>query len=489
MAQTTTKPVDNGFGKLKLKIKDYRLSPLVAYILQILNNIQRQKSRHAFWELLVLLKWCYVHTDDAPSKKIARPDDIQVLLSLIEKFQNDNSILEFKDHKSVSQSFRILAYQQFAHQDQFYISAISRQLFIYLRLKSKLDVGTEFKKLTGIDLASFFQYCFYLFAYINRDLFQKGVTYTGILEKDFYNSFTETFSAQELDSFLKLITIASPKEFQQLQKLGDERLQLYESNFFTTKPLIYFNGQYHLPHRSILNQTLKHYVYTYMKNALPDTFSEDFGKRMEMYVEFGLKEIRFNYKNESQLKKLYKLTKVTDYLVEEDILIECKATELHPRSGVLRLPSVLMKDLNTSIVKAYQQLLSTANSINSNKEWFGIIITYREMYLGFGQDAWNEFLQIPTETFLNDQKINIKVLPPQNLFFIDLEDWDYIVEVVKQKKATIKEILQKGREINTSSDPLDRMFVMEMVLQKFFEVKQFTLSYLKNIFEDHIYSN
>jgi hypothetical protein len=479
---------DNGFGMIRSKIKEYRLHSLVSYILEVLNNIQRQKSKHPFWELLVLLKWCYLNTDNAPSKKIAKPFDVQNLLELIEQFQNDHPILDFTNHKSVSQSFRTVAYQQFDYQEQFYISLISRQLVIYLKLRSRLDIVTEFKRAAGLELTSFFRYCFYTFAFLNRDLYQSGHVYDGSLGREFSNFFIEIFSAEELQAFLQLVAITDPQQFVPLHKLQDEKLQLYETNFFVTKPLIYFEGQYRLPHRAILNQTIKHYVYTYLKSILPDSFPEEFGKRMEKYVELGLKEANFRYKNETELKRAYNLGKVSDYLVDDDILLECKATELHPRSGVLRLPNILTKELNSSIIKAYQQLACTANTIDPSRQWFGVIITYREMYLGFGLDAWDEFLEAPMREFFLQQKIAFNILPPENLFFITIEDWDYIIQIVKENKATLKEILLKGRETNVSPKVGDKLFLMEMVLQKYFKVNNLKLSYLDGLFEQHVYS-
>jgi hypothetical protein len=211
---------------------------------------------------------------------------------------------------------------------------------------------------------------------------------------------------------------------------------------------------------------------------VPDLFPEDFGKRLERYTALGLKENNLNFLNETQLKKSHHLSKVTDYLVENDILIECKATELHPRSGVLRTPNILTNELNSSIIKAYCQLLSTATSLNRNKEWFGIIITYREMYLGFGSDAWNEFMESTVEKFANENNIDLNVLPPKNLFFVTIEYWDYMMQVIKEGKGSLKEILIKGRELNSSPNPVDRVFLIEQVLKKHFKIQSLDLSYL-----------
>lgn len=467
------------FKLIKNRIQQYKLSSLVHHILILLNYIQKHDPRHPFWKLLVLLKWSYLYTKDSVIRKNVTTHDLQHLLALVEQFETEYRGLNFKSHKTVSQSFRIIAYQQFDYQDTFYNSIIDRQIALYIKIKTRLNIEQEFRKLTGIDLLPFFNYCYLTYIYLNLDQTKKGYVYDGILHKDYFDFFIGKFSKQELNSFLKLLSITKPDDFANLHKLKDERLQLYETNFFITKPFLFFRSQYCLPHRAIFIQTIKHFVYTYLKANLPEIFSEDFGKRLEQYVELGLKENGLTYSDENQLQKRFNLTKVVDYIVENNILIECKAIELHPRSGVLRLPNILTKELNSSIIKAYCQLLSTANSVDNAKEWFGIIITYREMYLGFGSDAWDEFLKDPIEKFASENGINISVLPPQNLFFVTIEYWDYMMQVVKESKATIIQMLKKAQALNLSPDITERVFLMEQVLKKHFKIKSLELLYLK----------
>lgn len=256
-------------------------------------------------------------------------------------------------------------------------------------------------------------------------------------------------------------------------------MQLYETNFFTLKPLILFRNQYRIPHRKIFVQTIKHFIYNYLKENSTQ-FPEEFGKRLEKYVELGLKENKMIYLSEASLKSRYQLGKVADFVIDDDILVEVKAIELHHRSGVMRTKDILINDLDTTIIKAYTQLLETANKINPAKEHFGIIITYKEMYLGFGADAWEEFLKDPIEKYCSENSINISVLPSQNLCFINIEVWDKIIQAIKDGKATLKEILVKGKELNALDHPAESVMLMEQVIDKHFYPSQITLSYLKD---------
>lgn len=228
------------------------------------------------------------------------------------------------------------------------------------------------------------EYSFFTYFFLNLD--QIGKRYDGYLFDSYFSLFKSKWGESELNKYLELLTITSPTDFGKLHKLNSEILQLYETVFFTTKPFIRFRGSYRIPHRAIFNLTLKHFIYSYLKENCP-LFPEDFGLRLEKYVELGLIENAIPYLKETDLKAKYNLGKVSDFLVLEDILIEVKAIELHPRSGVIRSKEILVNDLSKSIIKAYCQLIETATKINSEGQHFGIVITYKEMYLGFGNDA------------------------------------------------------------------------------------------------------
>lgn len=401
------------------------------------------------------------------------------LVKLIEEFESAYAIISFQTPKQTKQFFRIIAFQQFAYQDHYSNSIIDRQLVLYSKLNYGFNISEEFKKLTGIGIIDFFNYCYFTYLYLYLDELGSQVKFNGRLNDDYFRYFIQKYSEDSLHRFLNLLTIKKSDDFENLHKLKKEILQLYETNFFITKPFILFKEEYRIPHRSVFLQTVSYFVYNYLKSnsaLFPDTF----GNRLERYVELGIKETGLIYSTGSELKRKYSLNKVADFLIEKDILIEVKATELHPRSGVSRSSEILQDDLRTSIVKAYSQLLSTAYSIARNREWYGIIVTYKEMYLGFGPDAWEEFLKEPIELFINENQIELKILPPENIFFISISDWDWIVQALKDSKASsLKELLDKGKECNTSEDQQTKVFMMEQVLRKYYHVPQFNLSYLQ----------
>lgn len=468
------------FDLIKKKIQHYSQTSLVFTILNALNAVQKNdKELYPFWRLLVLLKWSYLHASDIGLKKTTTLNDLNELLGLIEKFEAAYGGINLKSNPNIPQFFKIIAYQQFPYQDTYYNSILERQLILYSKTESGFDIDAAFKNRTGLSIIQFCSHCYFTNLYLNLDTLGKGYSYDGIFHNDFFEFFSAIYSKAELVKFLDLLTIRKTDDLNGLHRLNNEILQLYETNFYITKPFIHFLNAYRIPHRAVFLQTLSHFIYTFLKATEPD-FPGEFGKRLEKYTELGLKELKREYFSEKQLQNKYSLKKVTDFLVEENILLEVKATELHPRSGVSRTSKIMANDMQDSIVKAYTQMLSVANSIDNKKEWYGIVITYKEMYLGFGPDTWEEFLQTPVTDFLNKSSIDINILPPGNLFFISISDWDWIIQALKDKKASsLKEILIKGKELNTSTDQQEKVFMMEQVLKRCFKIKKITLSYLK----------
>ncbi len=468
------------FGLIKGRIQKHRLSSIIHKTLELLNEVQRRDDKgYPIWNLLTLIKWSYIHTTDSILRSPIKEHEYNQLLELIRQFETKYSGISFKHRSQVNQSFKIIANQQFPLQDKFHNSILSRQMVLYLQLRSKFDIENEFKRLTSINLKSFLEYSYFTFFFFNFEMVRPDIRYDGDLFESYFTLFKSKWANDELEKYLNLLTLKSRSDFEKLQKLNNEVLQLYETNFFTLKPFILFRNQYRIPHKQIFTQTIKHFIYNYLKENSPE-FPEEFGSRLNKYVELGLTENKILFENDTVLKAKYPEGKVADFLIESDILVEVKAIELNPRAGVLRTNDILVKDLDKTIIKAYTQLLETAFKVNPTQEYYGIIITYKEMYLGFGADAWEEFMKEPIETYCLQNSIEIAILPPQNLVFISIENWDYMMQAIKEGKATLKEILLKGKELNALDNPAESVMLMEQAINKHFHPSEMSISYLKD---------
>jgi hypothetical protein len=253
-----------------------------------------------------------------------------------------------------------------------------------------------------------------------------------------------------------------------------EAYQLYETTLWNRYPLLMVRNRVVLIHRSPLKSMIRNFLYDYLKkNSIP--FRTEIGERMEKYVELGIKETNAKYLTEQELKGKFTLQKVCDFLIEDDVLIECKAIELSPTAGIKRTKEILQNEFDTNATKAYTQMLSVAHNIKT-KIQFGIVITYKETLLGYGEDSFQEFMQAPILAFLESHKIDLSVLPPNRLVYITVEDWDRLIRLKMHTGQKMAEILNNGFQYFRDNE----VILFEQVLDKLCQgIKLPSLTYLE----------
>ena len=213
-----------------------------------------------------------------------------------------------------------------------------------------------------------------------------------------------------------------------------------------------------------------------------DKFTTEFGARMEKYVKLGLDEVNFKYITENQLEKKIGLkNNLVDFVIDNNILVEVKAIEIKPYASVNPDDKILANEFRKNLVKAYaKQMVNVANKLSKKDVFYGIIITYKKLFLGNSEDIWEQFLK---EETLKIRKVEeLKAIPYKNLFFIDIVSWDMLIQIVKNKKFSLIEILDKIKE--TDSTPKTKKFSFSMHLEKDFEFEKVDLNYLLDTYKN-----
>ncbi|MDV3560569.1 hypothetical protein CMU25_08375 [Elizabethkingia anophelis] len=186
-----------------------------------------------------------------------------------------------------------------------------------------------------------------------------------------------------------------------------------------------------------------------MKNQ-DNKFSIEFGKRFEKYVELGIKESKIDYKTERDLiLEFGKDEKVIDYLLNNQVLVECKSIEPKPLPSVMPENDIIYNSLKSSIIKAYlHQMLNVVKLKKGlDKPLYGIIITYKDFYYSSLNDL-NDIIKDEIEKICRENNWKVNPLPPENVFVINLTNWDVIVEIIKEGKCTLSELLKNAVDNN-----------------------------------------
>ncbi len=465
------------YKPIRNKIATFSYESLVGLLFNILKTQEADNSRpHAFWHPLLLLRWAMEFSGSKYPNKIATSSNLARLFKQLEDLEMDHDTFNLKRNGRLSKTFTILAFQQFQYQEKPWFETFQRQYVLYCKLKGSHDISQSFEDITGLSIGDILSILKILWMAILHNA-MPGYRYNGSLGNEPLFMISDLVGKEKLKKAIELFSISRENiktiVSQDKRLIRDYNLQVFEPSIFTIRPFFKYKGSLHLPHKDILNHTANHFVYDFMKNR-DDKFSEDLGKRLEKYVEQGLQENQISFQSESQLKKRFgRDCKSVDFLIEEDILLECKAIELRPYANINPTDDILSSEMSKSITKAYaHQMMGTIVCIDQQFEYFGIILTYKKMNLGETQDIWEQFLERETLAIVPDEELRRK-LPYINLFFIDLASWDLVMQIMKSKKVPLKTILINAQNAR------ERKFGFYMHLLEY-KIERIDLEYLKS---------
>lgn len=477
--QMNYKPIRNKLGR-------FTYNSLVRELLSVLKNQEKSSRPQAFWQGLLLLRWAIEFGGRNYPLKEATRKDIVSLYQQIEKLENAHNIFyPGRNGGNLKKTFIILSLQQMVYQEKAFWDCTARQYLLFNQLRHKYDIAGSFERLTGISITDFLKVLhFKLLLLLNDTASEKIIKGISI---DMFPELVEIqFGPKLSNQLFKLWTISRESINEAInmdtRQIRNYDLQIFEPSIFTRRPMFLFDNRVIIPHRDILNVTINHFIYEFMKNKDPE-FSPELGRRMEKYVEMGLHESGIDFKNENELKsRLGKHHTLVDFLLEDHIVVEVKGIEVKPFTAANPTDEILANEFRQNIVKAYcTQMLPVVSTIaTSGTEYFGIIITYRDLMLGNATDLWDQFLKEEAEKIgLNEASVSL--LPVENLFVMDLRTWDYLVHLLKSKQVTLKELLIKIRE--TDKDPITKKYNFRMHLDDY-SCHPLDLSYLLEVREE-----
>tara|TARA_R110002049_G_scaffold73897_1_gene190835 strand:+ start:3538 stop:5004 length:1467 start_codon:yes stop_codon:yes gene_type:complete len=473
------------FKPIRNKIKRFTFDSLTNEILSLLKKIENDKAiQLPFWHLLLLLKWNLEFCDKNFKAKVANRNDILQLLNQVEKLEVSHKIFNpsYGDFK-INKAMTILAHQQFLYQNIVYWDTFVRQLILFDELKHKYCIKSSFEHLTKISLEVFLKISFiiYLTSFINSQYksLHNNFVYKGYISKDVIDIIIQQFGKESFYNYFELLSISkeSIREFihNDNRIIRNYNLQPFEASLFTRKPFFVNNGRYTIPYKDILKHNFNHFIYEFMKNN-DNKFTTELGLRLEKYVQMGLDEANLDYESEKQLKKsLGKDEYLVDYVINGNILVEIKAIELKPYASINPINEVLANEFRKNIVKGYaKQIINVAKKLKSNDVYYGIIITYRKLFLGNSNDIWEQFLKAESIKICSSE--DLKIVPYQNLFFVDIESWDKLIQILKDRKIRLVDILEKIKL--TDSNRETKKFNFSMHLEDDYKFNKYNLSYL-----------
>ena len=453
------------FKKVRNRFRKYRYYDLIGGALEYINAPSKDKikslQRHP-WMVLLFIKWVLLD-DSYPNTRgqaANREDVVSILQSM---FEMSDKLRMPNEYEHVSLFFRNIAFQQFLYQIDFYYAHLSRQSILFSKLDKNHYINKEFMKNTGLEIQDFLDLSM-------MTLVRFMDTNQVFLPENWFSTITDKYPDDKINNFLATISkdIAEIRHAL-IKKDSGNRLSTenYELTPFIEFPLIKGQGKYMLTHKNILFRRLEYFVYDVMRSINAEKFMDKFGGIFERYVEKSIKHSGVNYITENEIKKvLGKTGNQIDFLIQDgssNIFIDAKAVEMNTQGKTTHSSEIIRQKTKISILKAITQSHDVIKKIADNEHCkisssennYLLVITFKELYLGNGTTYYEVIAKEKIDEIYN-KYTNYPCIPPENMYFITIDDLDILTEIIRREKLTLTEIIDFAK--NNDKDPVTKKF-------------------------------
>ena len=485
------KPVRNRIRKLEPVSLIYEaVSKLAIY------DKNPTERRYLPWELLLLIKWVLLYHEPSPRlTKVATEVDLNRCIIDLKDMNKNIKLPPQKSGEKTEPAHKLRrrrAFQRFPYHSRIYEvkDVIARQQILFVDLGGEYKISKRFQGITGIEVNNFLLLCFATWALLNINKNQR------LTVKNFSN-FAESSEVQHFLDMLSLDLCSGRKCFEEdiSTKKKTFEVQLYELTPLTMYPFFNDGSNVSCYSKALFNITLSNYVHNLLKER-DSNFSKDFGAIFEQYIEKGLKYLGCEYLDERQIKGLLpRGSKKVDFLLPHTdctILVEVKSADMHHIAKVLQTTESLTKNLDDSVIKAVSQIFEVAhhlqssgpsNSVHNTEQFYGIVVTHEDYYLGASTEVWTEFIGHCVKPELVKKGISPDLIPSENLHYISAKEFDYMVEGLRKvSNLSMPQLLETIGTNNASTRTAKWMFVQH--LEEIFGMNYYSPDYLEKRFEE-----
>lgn len=483
-----------GYKEIRNKLRNLKANTVLTECIRYLNkktsNANSELNKQP-WIAMLLIKWAYIDEQvQHPGKVDATTNDVAILLRAT--YELTNKLRNPSEYASVYMFMRALAFQQFIYQRAINLGSLCRERLFFGTLASNHQIHRLFKGKTSLTPSEFFSISLAIIAAVE--------TSGPIIRLDNFRSLFVEAEINKVRICLDLMSVPGNCVLTYMRNHGlTERRpeEFYEAPPFIDAPLLKDGDNYLVVHKMLFFRAIETFFYDFMRRNFMDRFMPKFGSEIfERYIQNGLNYAKIDFTTEEELKRSLGSGQVVDFIIHEEntnIFIDAKAVEMNDKGRAAYSPATLSSSLKASILKAIDQ----AHDVNSRLSKqdpslrlsqknvnYLVVVTYKELYATNGTRLKNElaseaFTKI-TEKYSPDCHI-----PPENIFFLTINDFDNLIQAISTEKTTALAILNEAKHRDT--DPYTSCFHFEQHLAAagFRENPEYLEKSLDDIF-DHL---
>ncbi len=441
------KPMQKTMKRLRKEIRQFDPKEIVDACIK--------QQRYLPWFSLLLIKWTFLYGrwDKVVPNKEFDGTTLGRLMNRMHKLNDLARLLRQYDH--IYLFFRNSAFQQFWLQEETEDKArLARQIFLFRNLRDNHTFKREFKQDSGIEVDHFIELSLCLIGRFIWNNQADNVT------ESWFDSLQASYPPGTVKKFLSHISgdIDKVKTYLE-QENGPKRnisYEIFEQSPLMRYPLLEDNDKYYVYSTILLLHSLQSFIYDTLKAKSPGAFVSKFGKIFEEYVARGIDYMGLPYKQEHTLRKTLGGGKAVDFLIVDDncnILIDAKGVEMNQLGMVGHKPEVILDKTKTSILKGIQQGTEVADKLKdipqidglqTGCENFLLVVTYKDCYVGNGKTFYEAIGRERVDEIRAGY--DTSQLPYENMYFISVDDFDYLVRLVHDGQCGLAEAIKTIRE-------------------------------------------
>ncbi|KAA8699921.1 GapS1 family protein [Pseudomonas proteolytica] len=469
----SAKSFDEGLTEIQRIIRRYDPLSLLEAALRYLYSPTKDRFEQASkqpWLIMLFIKWTFL--DPLVNSPLRRPSISQnEMLELLQKVLDLTETGSMPDeYEDVRLFFRAVAYQQFFHQTESGLVDIARQELLFAKVPENHYFKTRFLNGTGVSIQDFLRLSFAVLASTKKS--------GPVLQRVTLFGLCPAFTPMAVDAYLRTISVEVGdlhRTLEEVDKDGRHPNEYLQQTPFLKFPFIKVRSEYLCVSPHVLERSLGHFIYDYLKRADVDGFNNAFGKSFEKYVGDWLSKSGLPTANESELTLVLPgQGKVVDFIAadgdgDSNVLIDAKGVEMAQRGMVAFQRGDVRRATQTSLIKAFEQGHEVAARIASmggdhpvirqRSSTYLLAITYKELYIGNGVT----FAAVVGDAVL--EKIRSKyaeqnLIPVENIYFLTIHEFEELMSLVASQKIGLVEALEKAKQAD--SERMTQKFNFEL---------------------------
>lgn len=423
------------------------------------------------WLILLLIKWILIDKNGSSgNNKDITEREFNLILQAV---HNLGSVTRLpSDFDNLTLFMRSMAYQQFFYQQPFSQFHLARQSILFSNLPSNHLIKIKFKELVGVTIPQFIELS--LVTSINfLDNRSSDISIS------WYRNMLTEYSSKEISHFLKSISLPLLSIQKKLLDQDDGRRfahEVLEQTPFLETPFIQVDHNFVCFYPSVLYRCLDSFVYDRLRAWDAEKFMSKFGSIFERYVERTVKHMGLPYVNEQELKNSFDNSgNLIDFILTDtnaNIFIDAKAVEMASQGKVTHLSDVVRDKTKNSVLKAIKQAHDVLRQLENSKPAglqlkprqnnYLLVITFKELYLGNGQTFYDAIAKEKIDEIYREYD-NYTQIELGNMYFITIDQFDVLSELVKSKKIGLSEAIEEAKA--KDSEPSTKKFDFGMHLE------------------------